>query len=123
MGTTPVVTAAFPAVSLISDQVLAASTLFSAGDTSAEPILNYEIEDESTGPANGFWVLNGAVLPSGQITEISAAELSELIYVAGSDQTGRDQIRSKWRLLMLTALVLSPRFRRMWPLRILCPIR
>ena len=88
MGTTPVVTAAFPAVSVISDQVLAASTLFSAGDTSAEPILNYEIEDESTGPANGFWVLNGAVLPSGQITEISAAELSELIYVAGSGPNG-----------------------------------
>lgn len=67
MGTTPVVTAAFPAVSVISDQVLAASTLFSAGDTSAEPILNYEIEDESTGPANGFGCSTARFCPQAKL--------------------------------------------------------
>jgi hypothetical protein len=83
MGTTPVVTATSPIVNAASGEAFAASQLFSASDTSGDPILDYQVEDESTGASNGFWVLNGAVLPSGQITEISAAQLPELSFVAG----------------------------------------
>jgi hypothetical protein len=83
MGTTPVVTATFPIVNAAPGEAIAASQLFSASDTSGDPILDYQVEDDSTGASNGFWVLNGAVLPSGQITEISAAQLPELSFVAG----------------------------------------
>ncbi len=83
MGTTPVVTATSPIVNAAPGEAIAASQLFSASDTSGDPILEYQVEDESTGASNGFWVLNGAVLPSGQITEISVAQLPELSFVAG----------------------------------------
>ena len=83
MGATPVVMATSPVVDALPIEVFAASQLFSASDTSGDPILNYEVEDETTGPDSGFWVLNGAVLPSGQITELSAAQLPELSFVAG----------------------------------------
>ena len=64
----------------------AASALFSASDGAL--ILGYEVEDESTGASQGFWVLNGAVLPSGQITELTAGQLSGLSFVAGSVASG-----------------------------------
>ena len=83
MGTTPVVTATSPIVIAASGEAFAASQLFSASDTSGDPILDYQVEDDSTGASNGFWVLDGAVLPSGQIIEISAAQLPELSFVAG----------------------------------------
>jgi len=80
---TPVVTATFPVVNAAPGEVLTASDLFSASDAGADPILDYEVEDQSTGSSNGFWVLDGAVLPSGQITEITAAQLPQLTFVAG----------------------------------------
>ena len=84
MGTTPVVTATFPIVNAAPGQVFAASQLFSASDTGGDPILDYQVEDESTGASQRLpRVLNGAVLPSAQITEISAAQLPELSFVAG----------------------------------------
>ena len=60
--------------------------MFSASDAKAEPILTYEVEDETAGtsPPQGFWVLNGSVLPNGQLTTISAAQLSELSFVSGT---------------------------------------
>ena len=50
------------------------------------PILTYEVEDESGGSSQGFWVLNGAVLPNGQITTLTATRLSQLSFVAGCGQ-------------------------------------
>ena len=61
--------------------------LFSTSDAEGEPILSYEVEDKTTGSSQGFWVLNGAVLPNGQITTLTAAQLSELSFVAGSAST------------------------------------
>ena len=61
--------------------------MFSASDAAGAPILTYEVEDESTGSSQGFWVLNGAVLPNGQITTLTAAQLSQLSFVAGSAST------------------------------------
>ena len=45
------------------------------------------MEDETVGGNDGFWVLNGAVLPNGQITTLTAAQLSQLSFVAGSAST------------------------------------
>jgi hypothetical protein len=85
--TTPVVTAAASNVNATPSKSFAASALFSASDAEGAPILSYEVEDESTTSNNGFWVLNGAVLPNGQITTLTAAQLSALSFVAGSAST------------------------------------
>ena len=82
--TTPVVTAAHAVVPASASESFTAAQLFSASDAAGAPILTYEVEDESGGSSQGFWVLNGAVLPNGQITTLTAAQLSELSFVAGS---------------------------------------
>ena len=82
--TTPVVTAAHAVVPASASESFTAAQLFSASDAAGASILTYEVEDESSGSSQGFWVLNGAVLPNGQITTLSAAQLSQLGFVAGS---------------------------------------
>ncbi|MFZ3353818.1 MAG: hypothetical protein WA268_23445 [Xanthobacteraceae bacterium] len=67
-------------------QSFTASALFSASDVEAAP-LTYQVEDESIGPSQGFWVLNGAVLPNGQLTMLSAAQLPQLSFVAGASSS------------------------------------
>ena len=82
---TPTVTAESSNINATASQTFGVSSLFTA--SANLPILSYEVEDESTDPNNGFWVLNGAVLPNGRITTLSAAQLSELSFVAGSAGT------------------------------------
>ena len=84
---TPVVTAVSSAVNASASETFTPAQLFSASDAEGFPILSYEVEDESPGPSQGFWVLNGAVLAAGQITTLSAAQLSQLSFVAGSAST------------------------------------
>ena len=87
MPTTPVLTAVASTVNASASQRFTAGQLFSASDAEGTPILGYEVDDESTNQDNGFWVLNGAVLPNGQITTLTAAQLSQLSFVAGSAST------------------------------------
>ncbi len=82
--TTPVVTAAAANINASASQSFSAGQLFSASDAEGEPILSYQIEDASTGSNNGFWVLNNVVLPNGELTTLTAAQLSALSFVAGS---------------------------------------
>ncbi len=82
--TTPVVIAAAANINASASQSFTAGQLFSASDAEGAPILAYQIEDESTGSNNGFWALNGQVLPNGQITTLTPAQLSGLSFVAGS---------------------------------------
>ncbi|MFZ3353632.1 MAG: hypothetical protein WA268_22505, partial [Xanthobacteraceae bacterium] len=81
---TPTITAPSSSNATAS-QTFVASSLFTAG--ASLPILTYEVEDESRGSSQGFWVLNGAVLTNGQLTTLSAAQLSELSFVAGASST------------------------------------
>ncbi len=81
----PTVTPTSTNVSATAGETFTASTLFSSADPNSLPILSYQIEDISTGPSQGFWVLNGTALPNGQITTISAAQLSQLSFVAGEN--------------------------------------
>ena len=85
---TPVVTVPAANVNATPSETLTSSQLFSASDAEAAPILSYEVEDESSGPTNGFWVLNGVVEPNGQLLTLSAAQFSELRFVAGSAPNG-----------------------------------
>ena len=72
---TPTVTAVASNVNASASESFTPSQLFSAAMPQASPILTYEVEDESDGSSQGFWVLNGAVLPNGQITTLTAAQL------------------------------------------------
>jgi hypothetical protein len=82
-----VVTAVSPTVSATPEQVFTASSLFSASDTAGAPILSYEIEDESAGATSGFWTLNGLVESNGHVFTVTAAQLSQLSFTAGSAST------------------------------------
>ena len=82
---TPVVTAVSSNINASASESFTPSQLFSVG--AGGPILTYQVEDESDGSSQGFWVLNGAVLPNGQITTLTAAQLFELSFVAGSAST------------------------------------
>jgi hypothetical protein len=84
---TPVVTAVSSTVSASASETFTPAQLFSASEAEGFPILNYEVEDETVGGNDGFWVLNGAVLPNGQIATLTAAQLSQLSFVAGSAST------------------------------------
>jgi hypothetical protein len=84
---TPVVTAASSNVNASASETFTPAQLFSASDAEGFAVLNYQVEDESSGPSQGFWVLNGAVLPNGQLTTLTAAQLSQLSFVAGSAST------------------------------------
>jgi uncharacterized repeat protein (TIGR03803 family) len=84
---TPVVTALAPIVNASASKTFTSAQLFSASDAEEFPILSYQVEDLNTGPTQGFWVLNGAVLPNGQITTLTATQLSQLSFVAGSAST------------------------------------
>ena len=84
---TPVVTAVAASVNASASESFTPAQLFSASDAAGEPILTYEVKDETTGANQGFWVLNGAVLTNGQITTLTAAQLSALSFVAGSAST------------------------------------
>ena len=75
---TPVVTAVSSNVNASASETFTPGQLFSATEAEGFPILNYEVEDETVGGNNGFWVLNGAVLPNGQLTTLTAAQLSQL---------------------------------------------
>jgi len=81
----PTVTAVAPNVAASASENFTAAALFSASDADNAPILQYAVEDQNVGASQGSWVLNGQVLPNGQITTLSASQLSQLSYVAGSD--------------------------------------
>ena len=84
---TPVVTAVSSAVNASASETFTPAQLFSASEAEGFPILSYEVEDESPGPSQGFWVLNGAVLAAGQLTTLSTAQLSQLSFVAGASSS------------------------------------
>jgi hypothetical protein len=84
---TPVVTAVSSNVNATPSETFTPGQLFSTSAPVGYPILSYEVEDENSGANRGFWVLNGAVLPNGQLTTITAAQLSALSFVAGSAST------------------------------------
>ena len=83
----PVVAAVASTVNASASETFTPAQLFSASEAEGLPILSYEVEDASIGSSQGFWVLNGAVLPNGQTTTLTAAQLSQLSFVAGSAST------------------------------------
>ena len=106
--TTPVVTAAPANINASASESFTPAQLFSASDAAGVPILTYQVEDESDGSSQGFWVLNGAVLPNGQITTLTAAQLVATELRGRIGQHAGDRTRSKSRPRMRQASAPSP---------------
>lgn len=76
----PIVTALDPTVD--SKATIAGESLFSASDSSGSNVTWYQISN--TGAGGGYFTANGAVQAPGQTFYVSAGQLPELSYVAGS---------------------------------------
>jgi hypothetical protein len=98
------VTATNPA--LTHNQTVAASTLFTATDPDGQAIATYALKDVT---GNGHFVVNGVVQATNVEIDLTAAQLAQTTYVAGS---GADQISirasdgtlwSAWQTATVTA--------------------
>ena len=79
----PVVAASDLAVS--HNQSIAASSLFSVSDADNDTITNYEFWDSTVDPASGHWAVSGVPQSAGQAIDVTAAQLSQTTFQAGSE--------------------------------------
>jgi hypothetical protein len=100
----PVVTASNQ--TLTHNQSIAASSLFTATDPDGDPITTYALKDVT---GNGYFVVNGVVQATNVEIDLTATQLAQATYVAGS---GSDQISirasdgtlwSTWQTVTVTA--------------------
>ena len=75
----PVVTAS--SLTTLAGQTFAASSLFAVSDPNGDPIVTYALKD-TTG--NGYFVVNGVVQASNTEIDLTAAQLAQTTFVAGS---------------------------------------
>ena len=69
-------------VSAVYGQTFAASDLFAAVD-SDDPILSYQLLDNTPDPTSGKWLLGGAAQTASQIIDVSAAQLAQTEFQSG----------------------------------------
>ena len=67
------------------NQSIAASQLFTASDADGDTIVKYFIADQNATIGSGFFELDGVEQAAGQFFEVTAAELSQLRFVGGTD--------------------------------------
>ena len=79
----PVLSVPAGSVTVSANQSLQASTLFSATDADGDA-LTYFFQDGTASAASGRFVLNGTALAQGAGFNVSAAQLAQLTFVAGS---------------------------------------
>jgi hypothetical protein len=77
----PVVTASD--FSATKGQVISASSLFSASDADNDP-LTYYLYDDTPDAASGHFTVNGVAQPANQMIVVSAAQLAQTTFTAGS---------------------------------------
>jgi hypothetical protein len=82
MNHAPVVTAAD--VKVHPGQTLQASSLFSAIDPDNDA-LTYYFQDTTTAANSGYFVVNGTAMAQGASFGVSAAQLAQTVFVAGTD--------------------------------------
>src|SRR6187549_1087706 len=78
----PVITAQNRAIRV--GQSVAASSLFSVADADNDAITEYRFYDEGTAPDSGYFSLNGVRQQAEEVIVVSAAQLANLQWVAGS---------------------------------------
>jgi hypothetical protein len=99
--------------SLPVGQSFAVSTLFGVSDPENDPITAYELFNSSPDPANGYFIANAQVQPSGQVIDVAAAQFAQAAFVAGAQVGATDLIWervsdgmawSAWHALTVTAV-------------------
>src|SRR5581483_3948940 len=66
-------------------QTLAASSLFTVSDPSGYAITKYDFWDRTSDPASGHFYFNGVLVPDHTELVVTAAQLSEVTFVTGTD--------------------------------------
>jgi len=66
------------------NQAFALSSLFTVSDPDGDKITKYQLRDTSTDPASGRFVVNGVAQAAGAVIEITAAQLAQTSFVAGT---------------------------------------
>jgi hypothetical protein len=79
-------------VSLAVGQSFAVSSLFGVSDPENDPITAYELFNSSPDPANGYFIANAQVQPSGQVIDVAAAQFAQAAFVAGAQVGATDLI-------------------------------
>ena len=86
----PVVAGNDTAIAL--NQSVAVSSLFTVMDPENDPITAYEFWNSSPDPSNGYFIANAQVQPADQVIDVSAAQLGQTRFVAGSQVGATDLI-------------------------------
>ncbi|MBA2589705.1 MAG: hypothetical protein H0U98_13900 [Alphaproteobacteria bacterium] len=71
-------------ISAAHGQSLTLLSLFSAGDAEGDTITKYQLWDTTTEPNSGHFVVNGVAQAPRTVIEISASQLAQVNFVAGS---------------------------------------
>jgi hypothetical protein len=71
-------------ISASPGQVVAASNMFTATDVDHDPIVAYEFWDSTRDPSSGHFVVNGVAQASGTVIEVTAAQLAQTSFDAGT---------------------------------------
>ncbi|HWU55782.1 MAG TPA: hypothetical protein VN175_09790, partial [Rhizomicrobium sp.] len=88
----PVVTTAN--VNLVFNQTVALSSLFSVSDPNNLPITRYQLWDSTRDPGSGHFVVNGVTQAAGTVIDITAVQLPQTFFTAGSAASDNLQIRA-----------------------------
>ncbi|HET7085131.1 MAG TPA: M10 family metallopeptidase C-terminal domain-containing protein [Rhizomicrobium sp.] len=75
-------------ISAAHNQVLPLSGLFSVSDLLGNPITEYQLWDSTNDPLSGHFVVNGVAQPAWTVIDITAAQLAQTSFVAGSVNDG-----------------------------------
>jgi Ca2+-binding RTX toxin-like protein len=76
-------------VTILTDEVVSASTLFSVSDADGDAAAKYEFWDDVAG--GGYWRVNGVQQASGAAIPVDAADLANTEYVGGANP-GSEQV-------------------------------
>ena len=69
---------------LAAGQVRSASSLLGISDHENDPIILYQLYDNTSDPSSGHFLLNGQTLPARQVIELTAAQMAQATFVAGT---------------------------------------
>ncbi|HET7086181.1 MAG TPA: hypothetical protein VFI23_15500 [Rhizomicrobium sp.] len=70
--------------SLTHGQTVAASSLFTVSDPDNDTITRYQLWDSTNDPNSGYFVVNGVIQPAWTVIDITAAQLAQTSFVAGT---------------------------------------
>jgi hemolysin type calcium-binding protein len=71
-------------LAIAHNQTVAASSLFAVSDADGDPITRYQLWDSTNDPNSGHFVVNGVAQAAWTVIDISAAQLAQTSFIAGT---------------------------------------